>query len=247
MNERHGRVDLAFGGAHASAVEDEERAPRRVDRELDSFAERLLARGRVSRAPREHLERQPCAGALRDRSPRDSGGLPGAGLSFRGVRRDIGHVGGAHQQRANLLVGGRRDAHQGVDEAAQVSQATALLEQPHESLEGLVERGVRAVRGEVVPCRRRLVARPLLSVADLGEQAGLAPNVRRGRELGSKTPHRFRKGPPRLGAEGRGDAGRSRRQRLRRLAERGLGHSRSRRGRPPLSRDKRNVVSAMHA
>ncbi len=247
LHERERLVDLAPGRAHAGAVEEQEGAPRGVERVLHAFGERLFAGRRVSRSTREHFERKPCARALGGGGPFDGRRFPGAARRLAGVQRHVGHVRRAHQEGADLLVGTGRRGHQGIDEAPEVAQAAALLELSHEALEGLVKRRVRAVGRQVVARGRGFVAGALLRVSHLGEKARLPRGLAGCRDLCAQSPHRLCKRSLHLGVEGSGYAGRSRRQRLRRLAERGLGHSRSRRGRPPLSRDKRNLVSAMNA
>ena len=168
------------------------RPPRACERGRGAAGRATSGPSRASparRAPLRACPRRPCgpralrAPATRSRARRS--GAPATPVASRallcasdGFAATSATYDARIRSARTFSSGAGRDAHQRVDEAAQVSQAPALLEQAHEALERLVERRVSAVRGEVVACRRGFVAGALLRVADLGEQPGLPRRVR---------------------------------------------------------------------
>ncbi len=243
--QRQGVVDFSARGSYARSVEEQERAPSRVRRILHALRQRLFARARVAGSRRQDFQGKPGAGAFGRGGPFDRRGCASTIFGLGRIRCDVRQVGGLHQQRAHLFVGsgGRRD--EGVDQAAEVSQTPPLFEKTHQPFEGLVKGRIGAVGGQVVARRRRFLPDSFLGFAELGEQPRLTCGLGRREELRAEAPDGIGEGPLCLGREGRGNARRSRRQRLRRLADRGrIGHAQSRRGRATsLSASKGNLVT----
>jgi hypothetical protein len=165
-------VHVAGVGRNARKVEVQETLPGRVRRALRALAERLFAEGPVAGARGQHLEHQPglerlWAGQVERRRFARGGG---------GAERVLLHVlekRCPHEQRASRLLRRRGRAGDRVDDATQVLEGLAPLEQAHEALERLAVRRIRVEGREVVARRGDLVARPLRQLAELPEQTGL--------------------------------------------------------------------------
>jgi hypothetical protein len=183
------RLHVARRHRQAGAVDEQQCAPGRICRKPRPLCEGRLPHRRVAHATRQDLDKEPCRRTLAFRGA--LGGIAFDGrtrrvLGLSHVARDVGFVPGLHHQRPDALVRRCGRAKERVDELSQVLQAAASLEQPHQPLERLAERGGGVVGGKVVAGGAWLVSRSFFEVCHVGEEPGLPQRVGRQGQLGAK-------------------------------------------------------------